>query len=593
MKLNRKGYLTVEIILAATMTFVIAYFLTDITIKLVNKTDNYYADTLITTDEQLLVKNIKDEIQADITNHGVISSLSCTDTDCTIIYSTDNTSKRLKIEKEGTTQKITYGDYSKIINKSLKNLKLSGNVTEDYIVLQISGSNIFSNTNHNIDLLINNYVKRYMITYNANGNNVSNMPSQNQEKKHGQSITLSSTVPTRANYTFKNWNTKSDGSGTSYAPGASFDSNQDTNLYAIWQSNTYTLNLNYNLFDSSNKTVAGVTINYDSTNQYVTLNGTATSGFSVSLDSIGVPITASTGYKIELDYISGGFSANAQGGPVFALDALKNNELYSPRIYTDIALPSSTNNHTFGSFTTSASTTNANGLRFWFWVNGRTTFTNYKIRVLITKVDSKSITYGSQIGTLPTPTKTGYTFIGWFTQPNGNFDATYYADTYADLKNAYGYNYDQLLNHWLIYGRNEGRICSATNVNKTSYHVISSDSTAYAGWKVNYYLDLNGWLDGSQNGSLNGYGTCDVYINGSLVEDDVSDYYVQHPYGTTYTINDCKATSGHTYNGLHSGNTSGTITNLTTVYMDFTTKSSGGGCGAWCLNGDGSGYCCG
>ena len=47
MKLNRKGYLTVEIILASTIAFAIAFFLIEITVKLVSKTDDIYRDTII------------------------------------------------------------------------------------------------------------------------------------------------------------------------------------------------------------------------------------------------------------------------------------------------------------------------------------------------------------------------------------------------------------------------------------------------------------------------------------------------------------------------------------------------------------------
>ena len=32
---------------------------------------------------------------------------------------------------------------------------------------------------------------------------------------------------------------------------------------------------------------------------------------------------------------------------------------------------------------------------------------------------TKSVTYGSTYGTLPTPTRTGWTFVGWFTEANG------------------------------------------------------------------------------------------------------------------------------------------------------------------------------
>ena len=56
-KLNRKGYLTIEIILASVMAVVIAFFLIDLTMKLADTTDNAYADTVLVTDKALLPKS--------------------------------------------------------------------------------------------------------------------------------------------------------------------------------------------------------------------------------------------------------------------------------------------------------------------------------------------------------------------------------------------------------------------------------------------------------------------------------------------------------------------------------------------------------
>ena len=72
---------------------------------------------------------------------------------------------------------------------------------------------------------------RYTVSYNANGG--SGAPSS-QTKWYDESLTLSSTVPTRSGYTFNSWNTSSDGSGTSYAPGSTYTSNKGQTLYAIW-----------------------------------------------------------------------------------------------------------------------------------------------------------------------------------------------------------------------------------------------------------------------------------------------------------------------------------------------------------------------
>lgn len=83
----------------------------------------------------------------------------------------------------------------------------------------------------------------YAVSFNANGG--SGAPSS-QTKWYGESLTLSSTTPTRTGYTFNGWNTKSDGSGTNYAKGASYTGNAALTLYAKWTINTWTVSYNGN-----------------------------------------------------------------------------------------------------------------------------------------------------------------------------------------------------------------------------------------------------------------------------------------------------------------------------------------------------------
>ena len=87
----------------------------------------------------------------------------------------------------------------------------------------------------------------YAITYNANGG--SGAPAA-QTKYYGTAITLSSTKPTRTNYVFKNWNTKSDGTGTTYNSGASYTANAALTLYAQWYA-PYTVTCTWSCAGSS------------------------------------------------------------------------------------------------------------------------------------------------------------------------------------------------------------------------------------------------------------------------------------------------------------------------------------------------------
>ena len=73
--------------------------------------------------------------------------------------------------------------------------------------------------------------KTYAVTYNANGG--TGAPGS-QTKTHGVTLTLSSTVPTRANYIFQGWATSSTGA-VAYQPGGSYTANDAVTLYAIWK----------------------------------------------------------------------------------------------------------------------------------------------------------------------------------------------------------------------------------------------------------------------------------------------------------------------------------------------------------------------
>ena len=110
-------------------------------------------------------------------------------------------------------------------------------------------------------------------------------------------------------------------------------------------------------------------------------------------------------------------------------------------------------------------------------------------------------------------------------------------------------------------------------------------------------LDVNGRLDGSDSGGTTGYGTFDVYLNGSCVANDVADFYRDDiADGTSYEIKDIKATNGKVYNGVYSGSASGSMCGYRSVYLKFDTPTyyldvNGELDGVWQGNLDGLGSC--
>ena len=74
-------------------------------------------------------------------------------------------------------------------------------------------------------------INTWTVAYNANGG--TGAPAS-QTKTYGQTLTLSSSRPARSGYAFLGWATKSDGTGTAYAPGGSYTANAAATLYAVW-----------------------------------------------------------------------------------------------------------------------------------------------------------------------------------------------------------------------------------------------------------------------------------------------------------------------------------------------------------------------
>ena len=71
----------------------------------------------------------------------------------------------------------------------------------------------------------------YTVTFDANGG--TNAPSS-QTKTYGVALTLTTAIPTRANYRFAGWSKDRNATSASYTAGGSYTDNASVTLYAVW-----------------------------------------------------------------------------------------------------------------------------------------------------------------------------------------------------------------------------------------------------------------------------------------------------------------------------------------------------------------------
>lgn len=197
----------------------------------------------------------------------------------------------------------------------------------------------------------------YSVSYNANGG--TGAPSA-QTKWHDETLTLSTTKPTRSGYSFQGWATSSGGS-VAYASGAAYKSNAAVTLYAVWAASSWTVAYNAN---GGTSTPASQTKNYN---------------VALKLANAITRNNSSVSYTVTYD-ANGGSSTGA-----------------------------SNNKQT-------ATTTTTYTFSVWKATDGKTYSggANYTANAATTMTAQWTTSSSGGTVTLPTPTRAGHTFNGWY-----------------------------------------------------------------------------------------------------------------------------------------------------------------------------------
>ena len=162
-KLNKKGYLAVEVILASVVAVSIAVFLIDLTVKMVNKTNDNYTNTLFLTDKALITNHLRKEIKQDMKNNSGLKSANIKNGSCYLEYNNDS-GKWINTKDEENRDAITYSPgYSKTINKDIKYSSIyidKCGVENNYLIIKINFEDIFTTTNNrDIEIVLYNSTK--------------------------------------------------------------------------------------------------------------------------------------------------------------------------------------------------------------------------------------------------------------------------------------------------------------------------------------------------------------------------------------------------------------------------------------------------
>ena len=185
-----------------------------------------------------------------------------------------------------------------------------------------------------------------------------------------------------------------------------------------------------NKFGTTNKTINGVTVNYDAETSILTLNGTFSSTAITEYSTLnGQTFKSGDKYAIKLTYVSGSYTDSNNGIPRLGVDLVTNGSRFSDRLTSPVTATSANfpiSGITSTDLTVDNSRTSANGLQFWMYQSAAnaTNFNNYKVKVEVFKAEDIIIPVGDKYTMPDNPTRYNQTFLGWYTGENGGTQIT-------------------------------------------------------------------------------------------------------------------------------------------------------------------------
>lgn len=318
--------------------------------------------------------------------------------------------------------------------------------------LSLSVSDSASTSSAEVVITINPALAGYTVTYVGNNSTGGTVPvDANNPHTDGTTVTVLGNTGSlvRAGYTFNHWNTAANGSGTSYATDATFTITGHTTLYAQWIPNTYTVTLDqqsgsggsasaFATFGTAMPTaIAPTRTGYTFGGYYTQVSGGGVQYYNAAMASsrnwdmasnttLYAKWSANT-YTVTFDPQSGSGGSDSVTA------------IYGSAMPAAIA-PTLTG-YTFGGYYSEVS---GGGTQYydatmasvanWDLLANTTLYAKWTVNTYDVAFDSnggavadpvsKQVTYESTYGTLPSTSRLGYDFNGWFTAASGGTEVT-------------------------------------------------------------------------------------------------------------------------------------------------------------------------
>ena len=310
------------------------------------------------------------------------------------------------------------------------------------------------------------------VTWDANGGSVS---PTSQTVLSGTSVTAP--TPTRTHYSFVYWrNPLSGGDPIILYAGNSYTVTSNITFYAIWNANTYTVSYNYN---GGTGTPASASVQYpgsvtlptpDSRTGYA-FNGwyTASSGgtFVGNAGSSYSPTSNITLYA-QWSLITYTITWNANGGSV---SPTSNSGTYGQTVTAPTPTRSG---YTFLYWRDTASgdyTYQVNAGANWTIIGNQTFYARWSINQYTVTYNanggsvtptSNTVNAGSSV-TLPTPSRSGYTFNGWYTASSGGSFVGNAGSSYTPSSSVTIYAQWSIIQYTVTWNANGGSVTPTSN----------------------------------------------------------------------------------------------------------------------------------